>query len=124
MPTSTDEFVILGMTSDGKPFRPSDWADRLCGVMSQFGADHRMRYSPYVHPITTDGARAVVVDSRLREIEPLAYNFLMSFAKDNELQVRPGRGVLRERGWARETTGARRAAPVLLTLSHRLDAKG
>ena len=98
MPTSTDEFVILGMTPDGKPFRPSDWADRLCGVMSQFGADHRMRYSPYVQPITTDGARAVVVDARLREIEPLAYNFLMSFAKDNELQVRPGRGVLREPG--------------------------
>jgi Protein of unknown function (DUF3579) len=96
MPTTTDEFVILGITPDGTQFRPSDWAERLCGVMSQFGADHRMRYSPYVHPITSNGMRAVVVDARLRDIEPLAYNFLMSFAKDNDLRVRPGRAVLRE----------------------------
>ncbi len=26
------EFVIEGTTRDGKPFRPSDWAERLCGV--------------------------------------------------------------------------------------------
>ncbi|HQP68471.1 MAG TPA: DUF3579 domain-containing protein, partial [Quisquiliibacterium sp.] len=25
-------FVILGVTSEGRPFRPSDWTDRLCGV--------------------------------------------------------------------------------------------
>ena len=36
------EFVIQGVTLDGKPFRPSDWAERLCGVMSAFGGDHRM----------------------------------------------------------------------------------
>jgi hypothetical protein len=35
------------------------------------------------------------VDVRLKEIEPMAYNFLMNFAKDNELEVRPGRGVKR-----------------------------
>ncbi|WP_420106437.1 DUF3579 domain-containing protein, partial [Herbaspirillum huttiense] len=28
------EFIILGKTSDGRQFRPSDWAERLCGVMS------------------------------------------------------------------------------------------
>jgi hypothetical protein len=28
------EFIIQGVTLDGKPFRPSDWAERLCGVMS------------------------------------------------------------------------------------------
>ena len=46
------EFVIQGLTLDGKPFRPSDWAERLCGVMAAFGGDHRMQYSPYVHPVT------------------------------------------------------------------------
>ena len=49
------EFVIQGITLDGKPFRPSDWAERLCGVMAAFGGDHRMQYSPFVHPITVDG---------------------------------------------------------------------
>ena len=85
------EFVIQGVTKDGKPFRPSDWAERLCGVMSAFGGDHRMQYSPFVHPITANGVRCVVVDIRLESIEPMAYRFLLSFAKDNELKVRDGR---------------------------------
>ena len=96
MLTQTDEFVIIGLTHDGNTFRPSDWAERLCGVMSQFGADHRMQYSPYVQPILTNGVRSVVVDMRLRELEPLAYNFLLGFARDNDLQTRPGRAQLRE----------------------------
>jgi hypothetical protein len=85
------EFVLQGVTLDGKAFRPSDWAERLCGVMSAFGGDHRMQYSPYVHPITANGIRCVVVDKRLEQIQPMAYRFLLNFAKDNELQVRDGR---------------------------------
>jgi hypothetical protein len=95
MAAKVDEFVIMGTTQDGKTFRPSDWADRLCGIMSQFGGDHRMQYSPYVHPITSRGVKCVVVDIRLEEVEPMAYGFLMSFAKDNELQTRPGRIIQR-----------------------------
>jgi hypothetical protein len=53
-PDSAAEFVILGITRDGQPFRPSDWAERLCGVMSAFGGDHRMQYSPFVHPIRNE----------------------------------------------------------------------
>jgi len=85
------EFVIQGVTLDGKPFRPSDWAERLCGVMAAFGGDHRMQYSPFVHPVTAAGVRCVVVDVRLEEIEPMAYRFLLSFAKDNDLRTRDGR---------------------------------
>jgi hypothetical protein len=85
------EFVIQGVTLEGKPFRPSDWAERLCGVMSAFGGDHRMQYSPFVHPVSANGVRCVVVDTRLESIEPMAYRFLLSFAKDNELRVRDGR---------------------------------
>jgi Protein of unknown function (DUF3579) len=89
------EFVIQGVTLDGKPFRPSDWAERLCGVMSAFGGDHRMQYSPFVHPVTVAGVRCVVVDMRLEEHEPMAYRFLLSFAKDNELKTRDGRDANR-----------------------------
>ena len=85
------EFVIQGNTADGKPFRPSDWAERLCGVMSAFGGDRRMAYSPYVHPITASGHKCVVVDIRLERIEPMAYRFLLGFAADNALRVRDGR---------------------------------
>ena len=92
MSSRSDEFVITGVTLGGMPFRPSDWAERLCGVMSAFGSDGRMQYSPYVFPITSAGVKCVVVDARLKDIEPMAYNFLMNFAGDNELQVRQGRG--------------------------------
>ena len=85
------EFVIVGTTLDGKAFRPSDWAERLCGVMSAFGGDHRMQYSPFVHPITANGVRCVVVDIRLESIEPMAYRFLLGFARDNGLRTRDGR---------------------------------
>ncbi|HEY4375368.1 MAG TPA: DUF3579 domain-containing protein [Burkholderiales bacterium] len=98
MAVETNEFVIIGTTLDGKRFRPSDWADRLAGVMCSFGGDNRMAYSPFCYPISSAGVACVVVDVRLKEIEPMAYNFLLNFAKDNELQMRPGRLAAREHG--------------------------
>lgn len=91
----TDEFVIIGLTLEGRPFRPSDWAERLAGVMAQFGGDPPIRYSPYCQPALAEGVKCVVVDARLKTIEPAAHRFLVNFAKDNELQVRPGRKVAR-----------------------------
>jgi hypothetical protein len=87
------EFFIQGITQDGRQFRPSDWAERLCGVMSQFrpeGARSRhshLQYSPYVRPTVLNGIKSVVVNEALRELEPLAYHFVLNFAKDNNLQV-------------------------------------
>jgi hypothetical protein len=95
MPTESYELVIKGLTLDGKPFRPSDWAERLCGVMSAFGSDGRMQYSPYVFPVNSAGTKCVVVDKRLEDIEPMAYSFLLNFARDNELQTRSGRDAPR-----------------------------
>lgn len=95
MSAPVDEFIIVGQTREGKAFRPSDWADRLCGIMSAFGTDQRMQYSPYVQPINVGGFKCVVIDVRLKELEPMAYNFLMNFARDNELKTRPGRGLER-----------------------------
>ncbi|MCB1889212.1 MAG: DUF3579 domain-containing protein [Rhodocyclaceae bacterium] len=85
-----ESFVIVGLTKEGKKFRPSDWCDRLCGIMSAFGSDNRMMYSPHVRPgCTLKGDKTVIVDARIHDIEPLAYNFLVNFAKDNNLQVHP-----------------------------------
>jgi hypothetical protein len=87
------EFIILGQTKDGKQFRPSDWAERLCGVMSCFrpegsgGRNAHLQYSPYVLPTMINGVRSVVVNQALRELEPLAYHFVVNFAKDNGLQI-------------------------------------
>lgn len=85
--SSHSSFIIVGLTITGKKFRPSDWAERLCGVLSVFGAEKRMRYSPYVGPRTYKGEKAVFVDGRLYEIEPMAYRFVLHFAEDNDLQL-------------------------------------
>lgn len=83
-----ENFIIVGLTSAGKRFRPSDWSERLCGVMSAFGSDNRMTYSPYVRPgCSLSGDKTVLVDARLYDVEPMAYNFMVSFARDNDLQV-------------------------------------
>ena len=87
------EFFIQGLTSKGKPFRPSDWAERLAGVMACFrpqgnaGPNAHLQYSPYVRPVLLAGVKSVVVSEALREIEPKAWHFVMDFARDNDLQI-------------------------------------
>jgi hypothetical protein len=88
---AASEFFILGLTSDGRQFRPSDWAERLAGVMACFqpdaGRGGPAHFSPYVWPTHLNGVKAVVVNGELQTLEPLAYHFLRNFAKDNDLQV-------------------------------------
>jgi hypothetical protein len=95
--SSAREYVIRGITASGQRFRPSDWAERLCGVMSCYrpggvasGRDAAIGYSPYCRPTTVDGVKSVVVDLRLRDIERMAFDFVMSFARDNGLEIIEG----------------------------------
>ncbi len=44
-------------------------------------------YSPYCVPTSVGGVRCVVVNEALRKIEPMAWDFVMNFARDNDLQV-------------------------------------
>jgi hypothetical protein len=44
-------------------------------------------YSPYCVPQAVDGVRCVLVNEALREIEPMAWAFVMDFARDNGLPV-------------------------------------
>lgn len=85
------EIVIQGITTSGEKFRPSDWSDRLCGMMSVFGEDRQLSYSPYLKPMIVTGTPCVVVDRKLAQLDSAAYKFLLSFARDNELVMRPGR---------------------------------
>ncbi|HTT10591.1 MAG TPA: DUF3579 domain-containing protein [Burkholderiaceae bacterium] len=88
------EFLIHGVTRHGKLFRPSDWSERLCGVMACFrpggaaaGRDALIGYSPFVQPVTFDGLKCVLVDPALREVEVMALDFVVNFARDNTLKV-------------------------------------
>ncbi len=84
--------MILGLTREGRQFRPTDWAERLAGVMSQFrpgGAQrgHHLGYSPWCVPSLRDGIKCVVVQPALRDSDVLAWEFCVNFARDNDLQV-------------------------------------
>jgi hypothetical protein len=89
------QFLIVGVTRDGKTFRPSDWSERLAGAMSAFrpggsagGIAAFIGYSPYCVPRTVDGHKCVLVNEALRSVEVMAWDFVMHFARDNELEVR------------------------------------
>ena len=90
---TSNEIIIQGLTKNGRPFRPSDWAERLSGALSTFGEDHRMYYSPYVRPMTINGVKCVVVERELQQKQPTTFSFLMNFARENDLQILDGAEV-------------------------------
>jgi hypothetical protein len=88
------EYIIQGLTRDGATFRPSDWAERLAGAMSCFrpegvqgGIGAFIGYSPYCVPHVIGGVKCVRVNEALRGVEPMAWDFVMNFARDNQLTV-------------------------------------
>jgi Protein of unknown function (DUF3579) len=93
MPTAPRrQIFIQGITREGRAFRPSDWAERLAGAMSSFrpggaGPGAHIGYSPLCFPRVIDEIKCVIVDEGLREVEPMAWDFVMNFARDNELRV-------------------------------------
>jgi hypothetical protein len=96
MTTSKARLVFIqGVTQEGKTFRPSDWAERLAGAMSSFrpGGSHGgigayIGYSPYCVPRVVEGVKCVIVNEALRDIEPMAWDFVINFARDNDLRVK------------------------------------
>ena len=88
------QYYIQGVTLEGRTFRPSDWAERLAGAMSSFrpggsagGISAYIGYSPYCVPRLVEGVKCVIVNEALKDIEPMAWDFVMNFARDNELKV-------------------------------------
>jgi ABC-type proline/glycine betaine transport system substrate-binding protein len=97
---SSKQIFIQGITKDGKTFRPSDWAERLAGVMSQFRPGgsvpgSHLSYSEWCLPTSMkaevkgkiEDIKCVVVHTDLRDEHPMAWDFVMNFAKDNDLLV-------------------------------------
>jgi hypothetical protein len=92
--TPPHQYCIQGRTADGRTFRPSDWAERLAGALSSFrpggasaGPGAHIGYSPLCVPRVIDGVKCVIVSDALRGVEPMAWDFVMNFARDNALRV-------------------------------------
>ncbi len=89
------EIVICGETNTGRKFRPSDWAERLSGLFATMDPNNRTHYSPYVYPVRRGGLACVVVNRALETQDPMAFEFLMNFARDNDLKMVEGRRTAR-----------------------------
>lgn len=97
---AVDELLIKGMRRDGSTFRPSDWAERLCGVASILHSDaltpsrahHNARpsfvHSDHARPAIVCGVLCVIVGLCLFDLEPRVWDFVTSFARDNDLVTR------------------------------------
>lgn len=86
-PLTQNKIIIEGVTLEGHKFRPTDWAERMCGSLSTF-RDRRMTYSPLLRPIVLDGNNCVAMDPALKDAHPSMYNYVLEFAQENKLQVR------------------------------------
>jgi len=85
--------IIEGQTKEGRKFRPSDWAERMSGVLSTFGKDHRIHYSSMLQPLSINGIKCIALDATLKDTNPALFNDLMSFAETNALNVISGTDV-------------------------------
>ena len=92
MSTEPVEIFIQSLTRQGKPFRPSDWVDRICSSYATFGDDRKLRYSPYLKPELIGGVRCLAVDMRLKDTNPEGFEDLMLFANENQLNILDAEG--------------------------------
>ncbi|MEK7322422.1 MAG: DUF3579 domain-containing protein [Pseudomonadota bacterium] len=87
MNRATQKLIIEGIREDGSQFRPSDWIERISATLATFGPDHRLRYAHGVQPKIINGRKCLVVDLLLRQENPAAYEYVLAFAKANQLRM-------------------------------------
>ncbi|TKC82999.1 DUF3579 domain-containing protein [Trinickia terrae] len=88
---SIETFCIKGITHQGKTFRPGDWGERLMGVITLYVGERR----PGLHvastrlamPVVEAGVKCLIVCGELRRVCPDAFDFVIRFARDNDLPV-------------------------------------
>jgi len=86
-----DRLIIEGYQEDGRKFRPSDWIERISGMLARYGPDHRLRYARNVRPCIINGEKCLVLERGLKTNDPESYAFIMEFARSNRLKVQVDR---------------------------------
>ncbi len=81
-----NRLILKGITPEGNKFRPSDWAERLCGNLCTF-RNRRMYYSPMLRPAVIDGVKCVIVDANLNSEHPAILQDVIHSASKNNLQT-------------------------------------
>ncbi|WMS88367.1 DUF3579 domain-containing protein [Pleionea litopenaei] len=81
-----EKLVIIGLNQAGQKFRPSDWAERLCGSLCTF-RNRRMYYSPLLRPAVIDGVKCVIVDAKLASEQSEMFQYVLGFVQENALKT-------------------------------------
>ena len=81
--TFPDQSIIY--VDGNHEFYGQHW-DKHIDVMRKLAQDHEVHYLEN-DAVVIDGVRGIVVDLRLRDLEPLAYKFVVDFARDNNLKT-------------------------------------
>ena len=84
---ATGKVIIQGITESGGKFRPSDWAERLCGSVASYGPGRRIIFHPNVKLASIGGVKCVVIDASLEEDDEMLFDFLTDFANENKLKI-------------------------------------
>lgn len=83
--------TIEGIGQDGRPFRPSDWCQRLAAAATincSYCTELRGRViNPYVKIVIEDGIYSLRIATILQEIDSPLYDFMLKFARNNGLQI-------------------------------------
>lgn len=81
------KYIVEGYTEDGRKFRPSDWIDRVASMMATYGKTQRLVYSDLMHPELYNGEKCLIVDTELEVKNPGMFEYVMHFAKSNNLRT-------------------------------------
>jgi len=81
------EIVLRGVTRDGRKFRPSDWAERLYYAVASYGPYRRITFNPMVTLRIEGSTKCIAINPKLREIDSLTFDFLVGFARSNDLET-------------------------------------
>jgi len=87
MSDSANYLVISSVQENGKKFRPSDWIERIASTLASMDHSNRLHYSPCVQPCIIKEEKCLVVARGLEESDPLAYRYVMDFARANQLRI-------------------------------------
>jgi len=82
-----EKILLRGVTKDGNKFRPSDWAERLYYALATYGPTGRLVFNPLVNIKQGEQHKCFVIKPALKEKDRMTYDFLLDFAKSNELVI-------------------------------------
>ena len=87
MDQPTETFIISGVQENGKKLRPTDWVERISSTLASVDAKNRLHYSVSVQPCLIDAEKCLVVARCLEQNNPAAYEFVIEFARSNQLRI-------------------------------------